>query len=149
MAVVSIYEAIVHCSSKSRQIATEPQLAIFGVTRPCVPIIYLQAEHFWLHSEQRAHSACSWYGHSNNGPTEEWPKQRSSHHITKEESMCESIASDDGYELLSFITLQVVGPFIDSSNLLFGDYSPNIMVITNAKFNGPDHSIVDWSVIWF
>ena len=61
--------------------------------------------------------------------------------------MCESIASDDGYELLSFITLQVVGPFIDSSNLLFGDYSPNIMVITNAKFNGPDHSIVDWSVI--
>ena len=40
--------------------------------------------------------------------------------------------------------MQVVGPFIDSSSLLFGDYSPNIMVITNANFNGPDHSIVDY-----
>ena len=32
-------------------------------------------------------------------------------------------------QLLLNVTIQVVGPFIDSSDLLFGDYSPNVMVI--------------------
>lgn len=29
---------------------------------------------------------------------------------------------------MNLCTSQIIGPFIDTSNLLFGDYSPNIMV---------------------
>lgn len=40
---------------------------------------------------------------------------------------------DYGHELVYFIicTHQVVGPFINSSSLLFGDYAPDVMVIAN------------------
>ena len=43
--------------------------------------------------------------------------------------VCEPAVIDEVYALCSYSSsLQVIGPFIDTKHLLFGDYAPTIMV---------------------